>query len=343
MPAARTDRPDRSDRTDRPDRPDRTDRPDPPDRTDQRSGAQSVERALAVLRCFETAAGELGVTDIAALTGLSVSTAHRLVRALCGGGLLTQDARSERYQLGPALVVLGRRAEEHLGYARALPTLEALAEATGESVNLGIRSGSDVLVVLDVASPQPLRFAQALGSRVPLHVSAMGKCLLAFAPDPRRELEELPPLVRFTDRTLTDLAALAADLDRTRARGWALNDEERNLGVRAVAAPVFDGGRIGGGRGGSDATGRGRSGAGGRGRSGAVGGGEGGRKSGAVGRGEGGGGGSPGAAAAVGRTPLAAVAVQGPAIRLADDRLAGLGAQVAAATTAIAPLLATPS
>ena len=249
---------------------------------DQRTGAQSVERALGVLRCFETAPGDLGVSEIAGRTGLSVSTAHRLVRALCAGGLLAQDPRTERYQLGPALVVLGRRAEARLGYARALPALEALAQQTGESVNLGIRSGAEVLVVLDVASPQPLRFDQEPGSRVPVHTSAMGKVLLAFADDPRRELRALPELARYTDRTITDHEALGAELDRTRARGFAVNDEERNLGVRAVAAPVL---------------------------------------------------GAAGSA-------LAAVAVQGPTVRLPDDRLARLAAQIAEATRGIAPLLA---
>jgi IclR family transcriptional regulator, acetate operon repressor len=242
-----------------------------------------VERALDVLRCFEGASGDLGVTEIATRTGLSVSTAHRLTRALTAGGLLVQDPRTERYQLGPALVVLGRRAEERLGYARALPALEALATDTGESVNLGIRSGSEVLVVLDVASPQPLRFAQAPGSRVAIHASAMGKCLLAFAPDPALEIRELQPLTRFTDRTLADPRSLAADLAAIRSRGWALNDEERNLGVRAVATPVLD------------------------------------------------------AAGA----PVAAVAVQGPSVRLAVARLEELAARLAQTTRVLSPLLST--
>jgi IclR family acetate operon transcriptional repressor len=253
-----------------------------------RSGAQSVERALDVLRCFEAAAGDLGVTEIAGRTGLSVSTAHRLTRALCAGGLLVQDPRTERYQLGPALVVLGRRAEDRLGYARALPTLESLADKTGESVNLGIRSASsgssasEVLVVLDVASPQPLRFAQAPGSRVAIHASAMGKCLLAFAPDPAASVRALGELPRFTDRTIGDLGALEADLAGIRARGWALNDEERNVGVRAIAAPVLDPGGI----------------------------------------------------------AVAAVAVQGPTLRLADDRLGELAALLVETTRTLAPLLA---
>ena len=136
--------------------------------------------------------------------------------------------------------MLGRRAEEALGYARALPVLEELAAATGESVNLGIRSGSDVLVVLDVASDQPLRFSQAPGTRIPLHTSAMGKCLLAFTDDPAAAV--VAPArrsPRATERTITSPAALLDELERTRERGWALNDEERNPGVRAVAAPVL--------------------------------------------------------------------------------------------------------
>jgi IclR family transcriptional regulator, acetate operon repressor len=247
-----------------------------------RSGAQSVERALAVLRCFERAPGSVGVSEIAVATGLSVSTAHRLVRALCAGGLLTQDVRTERYQLGPLLVVLGRRAEDQLGYARALPALESLAEATGESVNLGIRSGAEVLVVLAVASSQPLRFDQLAGSRVPIHTSAMGKCLLAFVGPGADPLGDLPRLGRFTDRTITRRDELLAALRQTRERGWALNDEERNPGVRAVAAPVLD------------ANG----------------------------------------------TAVAAVAVQGPALRLPDDRLPAVADRIAEATKAIAPVLA---
>ena len=252
---------------------------------DRRTGSQSVERALAVLRCFETGPGDLGVSEIAGRVGLSVSTAHRLTRALTAGGLLTQDPRTERYKLGPALVVLGRRAEAQLGYASALPALEALAATTGESVNLGIRAGDEVLVVLHVASPQPLRFAQEPGSRVPVHASAMGKVLLAWADDPVREVKRLPPIARSTDRTITDPEQLAAQLPAIRAQGWALNDEERNLGVRAVAVPVLD-------------------------RSGLA---------------------------------VAAVAVQGPTVRIRDERLPVLGAEIAATTAAIAPLLGASS
>jgi DNA-binding IclR family transcriptional regulator len=247
-----------------------------------RTGTQAVERAITVLRAVEATENGLGLTDITRHTGLSMSTSHRLARALTEEGLLVQDPGSERYQLGPALIVLGRKAERRLGYRQALPLLEALAAVTGESINLGIRAGNEVHVVLDVASRQPLRFAQTSGSRVPLHVSAMGKCLLAHGDaDLDEQIDQLGELARATRRTITDRGRLRAELDLVRERGWALNDEERNPGVRAIAAPVTHEGDV-----------------------------------------------------------VGAIAIQGPAVRLTDDRLPELATHLHTTAARIAPLLA---
>jgi IclR family transcriptional regulator, acetate operon repressor len=255
--------------------------PSVPSNADRPRGAQAVERALSVLRSFEVAQDELGITEIAAATGLTPSTAHRLVRALCRGGLLVQDPRSERYQLGPLLVVLGRRAEQRLGYSALLPLVEDLASRTGESVSLGIRTGDEVLVVLHHHSDQPLRFDAEPGTRVPLHTSAMGKSILAFSRDPEAEVDALPYLERRTKRTITDRERLLDQLLVVRQRGWALNDEERDPGVRAVAAPIADSNGI----------------------------------------------------------ASAAIAVQGPTVRLDDDRVAEFGPRLVGSTTEMALLL----
>jgi IclR family transcriptional regulator, acetate operon repressor len=208
--------------------------------TDQPSGAQAVDRALRVLRAFENADDDLGISDVAAATGLTPSTTHRLIRALCRGGLLVQDPRTERYQLGPLLVVLGRRAEQRLGYAALLPMLDELAAESGESASLGIRTGDEVLVVLHHHSEQPLRFDAEPGTRVPLHTSAMGKAILAFSGDPEQAVASLPELEARTRRTITDRRRLLEQLVAIHRRGWAFNDEERDPGVRAVAAPIRD-------------------------------------------------------------------------------------------------------
>jgi DNA-binding IclR family transcriptional regulator len=205
-----------------------------------RTGSQSVERALAVVRCLAASDDDLGVSDVAARTSLTVSTAHRLLQALRADGLVAQDPRTERYHLGPGLVALGRRAEARVPFDHLMPHLEALATATGESVSLGTRVGDDVLIVLHVDSPQPLRFDQPPGTFVPVHASAIGKALLAFSPDPAAAVGDLDDLGAFTDATLTTREALLADLAVTRERGWALNDGERFAGVRTMAAPVMD-------------------------------------------------------------------------------------------------------
>lgn len=248
-----------------------------------RSGAQSVERAAALLRALELAgATGVGITEVAHEVGLTVSTTHRLARALCAEGLAAQDSATGRYQLGPALVMLGQRAGQALGYDRLRPLLDDMVEATGESANLGILLGAEVLVVLDVASPQPLRFDQDSGTRVPAHTSAMGKVLLAFADDPAAAVAALPPLERRTERTITEPDQLLTDLVVARTRGWSLNDGERDSGVRAIAAPVR-------------------------------------RVDGSVG---------------------AALALQGPALRLTDERLPQLAAEVLRTTALMAALLA---
>ena len=210
-----------------------TDPAEEPDPGERRTGAQSVARALRVLRTFE-AAPEQGVTEIAHRTGLTVSTTHRIVQALRADGFVDQDPFTERYRLGLSTAVMGQLALESLGLSLAQPELDRLAAATGEACNLGVRVGDEVMVVVHVPCRQPLRFVQQVGTRVPLHVSAMGKALLAAAGDvPDR-------LPRFTERSITSRRRLVEELEEIRQRGYALNDQERDVGVRAVAAVVLD-------------------------------------------------------------------------------------------------------
>ncbi len=247
-----------------------------------RSGTQAVERALAILECFRRDVGALGISEIAREVHLNVSTAHRLARALVHAGFMEQEPNTERYRLGAAIAVLGQRALEQSGYALAQPILSRLTERTGESTTLGVRRGEEVLVVERAASPLPLRFDHTTGAELNMHVSAMGKVLLAFSQgDPTDIVARLPQLTRFTKRTITARSALVAELTRTRERGYAINLEERYEGVNAIAAPVF---------------------------------------------------GSTG-------TAHAAVGLQGPAMRLGEDRLHELAAVVRAAADEIGTLV----
>ncbi|WP_165978589.1 IclR family transcriptional regulator [Actinomadura darangshiensis] len=201
-------------------------------------GTQTVDRSVAVLRSFEGAARQTP-TEIAHRLGLSVSTAHRIVHALHATGMLARDPASERYFLGPTTAILGRLALERMGATLLQPELTALRDGTGEAVSLGVRAGDEVAVMLHLPSLHPLRYDQPPGDRNPIHTCAMGKALLAYGDGPVAMRE---PYLRYTPATLTTRTELDADLARVRDRGFSVNDEERLAGVRAVAAPVRDGG-----------------------------------------------------------------------------------------------------
>ncbi len=200
-------------------------------------GSQLTHRTLDVLECF-VEAPERGVNEIARLTGLSPSTAHRLVGTLQARGYLEQDPHTRRYRLGRSAAVWSEIVRRHMGFHRVLPVLERLSEHTGESVNMGLLDGLEVVVTLRVASRQALRFEQPVGSRLSPHCTSMGKALLAFNPRGEALVDELD-LSRITANTITDRERLLDDLAATRRRGYSIDDEESIVGVSCVAAAVL--------------------------------------------------------------------------------------------------------
>jgi IclR family acetate operon transcriptional repressor len=202
-------------------------------------GSQAILRALSVLRALRLAEGELGVVEIARSVGLPTTTVHRILRTLVVAGYVVQNASTERYHLGREAYLLGRAVADSLGFDAALPLLEDLAAATGESVNLVVRDRNEGLVVLRIESSQPLRFTQPVGTRIPLHCTSSGKVLLAFGADPERDVRSLGALQRFTPQTVTSAADLLDELQVIRSRQYGVNHSERIFGVCGVAAPVL--------------------------------------------------------------------------------------------------------
>ncbi|TCP50994.1 IclR family transcriptional regulator [Tamaricihabitans halophyticus] len=201
------------------------------------AGTQTISRALAILRSLRDAGPDLGLSEIASTAGLSTSTVHRILRALTAAGYVSGNS-AERYRLGREAFLLGMAAERGLGFDLVLPLLREVSEATGESVNLVVRDGNEAVVVLRVESTHPLRFAQPVGTRIPLHCTSTGKTLLAFSADPKAEVTALDKLERFTGATITHKRELASELTRIRERGYSVNVAERVPGVHGVAAPV---------------------------------------------------------------------------------------------------------
>src|SRR5688500_12896799 len=205
---------------------------------DKATGARAIHRALAILECFETGPRELGINDLAKSLSLSPSTVHRIVRALVERGYLAQNEQSTRYTLGPTMIVLGQVTQRLFGLDRVVPLLEEVGRRYGESVTFGMRDGASVVVLAQIDSTKPMRFSHPPGTRLPLYASALGKALLAGARHVPSELRALGKLKALTPRTLHEHRVLSADLATTLARGYAIDDEESVMGVRAVAAPV---------------------------------------------------------------------------------------------------------
>lgn len=199
-----------------------------------------ITRTLAVLAAFRDSEEDLGVTELAGRLRLSSSTVHRIVRALAHEGYLAQNEESDRYYLGRESVLLGQVANRRLGLHLVQSVLERLVDQTGESVNLGVRDGHEMVVVIRTESSQPLRFSQAPGSRLPVHATGMGKVTLAHSGSVPAEVSALPrPLRPLTAHTITSVRALRAELELVGERGFSLDDEEAIAGVRCVAVPVL--------------------------------------------------------------------------------------------------------
>lgn len=203
-------------------------------------GTQAIGRTLAVLELFRAHRRDLGISEIAEQLGLSASTVHRIVRALTDAGYLGQNAETDRYYLGRAAVLLGQAATERLGLHRAQAVLERLRDDTGESVNLGVREGTEMIVVIRAESRHALRFSQEPGSRLPVYATAMGKACLSHGADIEEELAALPQQLHgLTDKTITSVPRLRQELKRIRSRGYSIDDEEAIDGVRCVATPIL--------------------------------------------------------------------------------------------------------
>ncbi|OLL76270.1 Glycerol operon regulatory protein [Pseudonocardia sp. Ae168_Ps1] len=204
---------------------------------------QSVERAAALLRLLGGAGRPLALAELAAAVDLPRPTVHGILRTLRDEGLVAQDQASGRYLLGEGLDRLGTPWDRHDLRSRAMNWADALAAGTGCAVYLGVPSvdGRGVDVVHHVfrpdGSPQTLR----TNTVQPLHATAWGLCLLAFAPASVRVPE---PLDRYTRRTLTDPAALTRELTASRRRGWAADPGGWEPGTGGLAVAVRSGGGL---------------------------------------------------------------------------------------------------
>lgn len=201
---------------------------------------QSVARAVAILRAFTEAEPELGVSELSRRLALSKSTVTRILKTLEREGLVSQNPATSKYRLGLGLISLAGVALGRLDVrGAAQPHLNALVEASGETVNVTVLDGDECVNVERLASPKPIRYVGWIGRRTPTHCTAAGKVLLAYLPPAKRRAGLRLPLQRYTDKTVVDAACLDASLLDVRRQGYAITHEEFEVDSSTVAAPVF--------------------------------------------------------------------------------------------------------
>jgi IclR family acetate operon transcriptional repressor len=209
------------------------------DKTDQNT-IQSLDRAMVILDRL-AASGGMTLSEIATALDQSPATAYRVLTTLAGRAIVEQDPLQQTWHVGAGAFRIGSAFLRRTNLVeRARPVMRALMEATGETANLGVEQGDMVLFVSQVETHESIRAFFPPGTRSPMHASGIGKALLAQFPEARVRAIAARGLPRFTDHTLTGAEALLADLAAVRSRGYAVDDEEKNDGMRCVAAPIFN-------------------------------------------------------------------------------------------------------
>ena len=206
----------------------------------------SVAMAVRLLKTFSEGEAEIGVTSLAKRLGVAKSTVYRLASTLVSEGMLEQNRENEKYRLGIALFGLGALVRQRMNVStEARPFLFELREATNETVHLAILERTEIMYVLNLESNHAIRMRADLGSRKPAFCTAEGRAILAFQPP--QFIDEIFAL-GFEARTIktdTNPAHIRAALENVRRDGFAREDEQCELGMRSIAAPIRnDTGRV---------------------------------------------------------------------------------------------------
>ena len=202
---------------------------------------QSVDRALDVLEIL-AAKGNLTLSDIAHDLGQSPATIYRVLSTLESRNIVEIEPAKQVWNVGPAAFQIGysflRRSNV---VERSRPVMRDLMDQTGETANLGIEKADMVIFVSQVETHETIRAFFPPGTQSPMHASGIGKALLAYYSTERMtQLFKNSSLEKFTDNTITDPEILQEEIKKIREQGFAFDDEEKNLGMRCIAAPILN-------------------------------------------------------------------------------------------------------
>ena len=209
-------------------------------------GAPSVKKAFAILSAISSSKKGLGVSELAKKLKMAKSTVHGMTSALEELGAAMRDPVTKKYKLGFTLLEIGRSAYSQIDLqTSARPVTEELMEKTRTSVFLGVLNGGQVTILDIVESRQELNITAPIGSTIPLFAGAVGKVFLAsMAEEQADKIIKSKGLPRFTDNSIVDTDLYFNELRQVREKGYAVDDEEYILGVRAVASPLMGLGQL---------------------------------------------------------------------------------------------------
>jgi DNA-binding IclR family transcriptional regulator len=209
------------------------------------SAVKTLGKALAILNAFAAAERPLTIAEVATRAGVTRPTAHRLIQTLIAEGYLAQDANDHRVVPGYSVLQLAATLlDSNRLRIESLPHLQSLAQASGERVSLGILHRHQMLYLAGVEKPSLPTIYSRFGKTAPAYCSAIGKAILAHLPEMElRGYFQQVPLIRNTATTITDEAALRAELAETRRRGFATDNEEHAPNLFCVGSPILVHGR----------------------------------------------------------------------------------------------------
>jgi len=205
-----------------------------------RNFIESLSRGLSILSALSETRSPLNLTELSHRLRLTKSTIQRLTFTLQSLGYVDRDRETKRFRLGPKTLSVGLSVIRDLDLKKvAFPFLEKTSKEIGETVNLAILDGTDIVYVERIKTEQILNINLQIGSRLPAYCTSMGKAMLAFLPEDRlQEILKKMDLRPVTPYTITCKGDLRKELKKVKARGFATNNEELSLGLRSVAAPV---------------------------------------------------------------------------------------------------------
>jgi IclR family KDG regulon transcriptional repressor len=203
---------------------------------------QSIERAADVLELFLSVNQELSVKEISEKLGLSKSTVHGIIKTLEFRGYLQQNPDDLKYKLGMKLFELGNQVSQQFDLGKiARPIIKDLVEKLEETVHLVIFERGEAIYIEKLDGPHALRIYSQVGKRAPIHCTGVGKAILAYQTEEDQEqLLSSTPLESFTEHTMTDKEEIKKQLQTIREQGYSIDDEEIELGLKCVAAPIFN-------------------------------------------------------------------------------------------------------